>query len=624
MQEQQIIIKNGRFFDGKGSPATTKNLQVSNGRVVKISDEDIPAPAGAKVIDAEGKWVVPGFIDIHTHYDAEVEAMPSLHESLRHGVTTVFMGSCSLSAAVGDPVDIADMFTRVEAIPYEHLLPLMKEGKTWETHAEYVDHLNSLPLGPNVASFVGYSAVRAQAMGLERALNAKAKPTEAELEKMEEVIEEGYEAGFLGLSLNGLYWDKMGGDRFRSKCLPSTYASWKELRRMVSGVRKRGLNLQAIPNISTKYQIFIYAAFSAGLFVRDALKTSIVSIMDIRSNRLIWRVLSGLGWAVNKLLGGKFRYQFLPVPFDLWADGFENVVFEEFGAGAAGLHLETVAERRKLFQDEGYRRTFNRQWNNPFIPKVFHRNFSKATVMDCPDSSLVGKTFREIGTMQGKSEVDAFLDLLIEHGNQLRWYTVTGNDRPKPLAAMMNSDSSLLGFSDAGAHLRNMAFYNFPLRMLRFVNDAEQRGEPVMPLEKAVHKLTGELGEWFQIEAGTLEEGKRADLVVIDPAHLDYRVEEMHEERIPEFGNFLRLVRRNPEAVPAVVVNGKLVAEAGEVLPEIGRTVGAGQFLRATSTESSARASRAANAGSASTRSKQEQARILSDRAAFVSADHPS
>ena len=579
---QHTLIKNGIFFDGKGTPGATKHVLIRDGQVARISDTEIEAPRDATIIDAAGKWVMPGFIDIHTHYDAEVEAIPSLHESLRHGVTTVFMGSCSLSAAVGDATDIADMFTRVEAIPYEHLLPLMKERKTWETHAEYAEHLDSLPLGPNVSSFVGYSAVRSKVMGLERALDAKAKPTEAELQEMEQTIEEGYEAGFLGLSLNGLYWDKMGGDRFRSKCLPSTYASWKELRRMVRGVRKRGLNLQAIPNVSTKYQIFIYAAFSAGLFVRDALKTSIVSIMDIRSNRLIWRVLSGLGWAVNKVFGGKFRYQFLPVAFDLWADGFENVVFEEFGAGAAGLHLETMAERRKLFQDEGYRRQFNRQWNNPFIPKVFHRNFAKATVMECPDSSLVGKTFREIGVMQGKSEVDAFLDLLVEYGNDLRWYTVTGNDRPKPLATLMNSESNLIGFSDAGAHLRNMAFYNYPLRMLKFVKDAEDRGEPVMPLEKAVHKLTGEIGEWFQIDAGTLEEGKRADLVIVDPKHLDYRVDEIYEEAIPELGDYIRLVRRNPDAVPAVMVNGTFVAVDGEVLPDVGKTIGPGRFLRAT------------------------------------------
>ena len=109
-----------------------------------------------------------------------------------------------------------------------------------------------------------------------------------------------------------------------------------------------------------------------------------------------------------------------------------------------------------------------------------------------------------------------------------------------------------------------------------------------MPLEKAVRKLTGEIAEWFQVDAGTLEPGSRADVVVVDPEHLDYRVEEMHEEPIPELGNYVRLVRRNPGAVPAVLVNGVLVAEQGEVLPEIGKTKRAGHFLRATSSRAPA------------------------------------
>jgi N-acyl-D-aspartate/D-glutamate deacylase len=577
----EVLIENGLFFDGKGSPPVKRHVRVQDGLVAQISESPLVPSPDARVVDAAGSWVMPGFIDIHTHYDAEIEAVPSLHESLRHGVTTVFIGSCSLSAAVGDATDIADMFTRVEAIPYEHLLPLMKSRKTWNTHAEYVTHLESLPLGPNVTSFVGYSAVRAKVMGLERALDAKATPTESELAEMERVITEGYDAGFIGLSLNGLYWDKMGGDRFRSKCLPSTYASWKELRRMVATVRRRHLNLQAIPNVSTKYEVIIYALFSASLFLREALKTSIVSIMDIRSNRLMWRLLRVFAWASNTVLGGKFRFQLLPVPFDLWADGFENVVFEEFGAGAAGLHLSTMAERRKLFLDPSYRSTFRSQWRNPLIPKVFHRNFGHAVIKKCPDESLVGKTVHQVAESENKSDVDAFLDLLILHGNELRWYTMVGNDRPKPLAALMADGSSLVGFSDAGAHLRNMAFYNFGLRMLRFVKDAEASGEPVMPMEEAVRKLTGELGEWYQIDAGTLEVGKRADLLIVDPNGLTKAVDEMHEASIPELGDYVRLVRRNPEAVPLVMVNGQIVAERGQVLPEIGKSQGAGRFLRA-------------------------------------------
>jgi N-acyl-D-aspartate/D-glutamate deacylase len=578
-----FLIRGGEVFDGTGAPRRRADLRIEGARVAEISPDPLAPRPGEAVVEAEGCWVVPGFIDIHTHYDAEVELNPSLHESLRHGITTVCMGSCSLSAAVGDPTDIADMFTRVEAIPYEHLHPLMQR-KSWDTHAEYAAHLDALPLGPNVASFVGYSAVRAAVLGLERSLDPKVRPTDAELDRMQAMVEEGYDAGYLGLSLNTLYWDKMGGDRFRSRCLPSTYATWRELRRMIATARRRDLNLQVIPNISTRYELLFYAAFSMGFGLRRALKTSLVSIMDLRSNRQIWRLLRLLGWAFNRVFGARFRYQLLPVPFDLWADGFENVVFEEFGAGAAGLHLQTAAERKRLFDDPEYRRTFKRQWRNPILPRVYHRNFAFARVMACPDSSLVGKTFREIGEARGVDEVDAFLDLIGRYGAELRWYTVTGNDRAEPLARLIDDRHVLIGFSDAGAHLRNMAFYNFPLRMLRFVRDAEADGEPVMSIEHAVHRLTGELADWFDLDAGRLAPGARADVVVLDPRGLDARVDAVEEAPMPEFGGMPRLVRRNPAAVTGVWVNGVRVVEQGEPGPDIGSSRRAGRFLRTRST----------------------------------------
>lgn len=585
MSTNRVLIQNGLLFDGSGRAPRQRDVLVAEGKVAEISEAPLPPPPETRVIDGAGCWVTPGFIDIHTHYDGEVEALPSLPESLRHGVTTVFLGSCSLAVAMGTPEDLADQFTRVEGIPRDRLLEILEQKKTWSAYPDYVEHFSRVPLGPNVTSFVGYSAVRSHVMGLERSLTPGLKPSPEEMKRIESLVTDGLDAGCLGVSTNTLYWDKMGGERFNSRCLPCTYASWGEMAKVVDIARKRDRVYQTIPNISTKYELFFVAFLSAGFFLRKALKTSLVSMMDIRSNRQIYRGLQALGFIFNHIIGGNFRYQALPTPFDLYADGMDLVVFEEFGAGAASLHLQyDAAARKKLINEPGYRSWFKRQWVNPFLPKVFHRNFGMASVLACPDPSVVGKTFKEIAEARGQHEVDAFLDLVSEHGTKLRWYTMMGNDRKDALGSILNTKSAQVGFSDAGAHLRNMAYYNFPLRMLKLVNDAQRDGAPIMPVEKAVWRLTGELADWYGLDAGHLEVGKRADLVVIDPEKLDASVDAMHEEPVAELGGYRRLVRRNDETVRAVLVNGKLACESGRFSESIGRELGFGRFLGARPT----------------------------------------
>ncbi len=139
-----------------------------------------------------------------------------------------------------------------------------------------------------------------------------------------------------------------------------------------------------------------------------------------------------------------------------------------------------------------------------------------------------------------------------------------------------------LGFSDAGAHLRNMAFYNFGLRLLRRVRDAERSGNPFMSVEQAVHRLTGELADWYDLDAGHLREGDRADLVVIDPAHLDESLDAYAESLVAEYDNLSRMVNRNDEAVTAVFVGGEFVFGEGQPAPALG-TRRTGRFLRASS-----------------------------------------
>lgn len=574
------IIAGGLVFDGKGNAPIAADVGLRGDHVAAI-DRDLPRGPDTRIIDARGRWVVPGFIDLHTHYDAELEVGPGLPESVRHGVTTVMLGSCSLSLAVGSPDDLCDMYCRVEGMPDALVRPVLHACKTWDGHRDYFHHLAALPLGPHVCSFVGHSAIRAHVMGLARALDRRVRPGERELAGMEALVREGLDEGYVGLSIQTLPWDKMGGDKdYRSRPLPSTFARWSEHRRLLRQVRARERVFQGVPNVSTKWNVILFMLESLPL-LRKPLKTTVISMMDLCGQRGIHRVIGLLSRALNGLFGADFRWQALPEPFDLWADGIDLVVFEEFGAGAAALHLRDQADRARLLTDPTYRAWFRRQWTSAFLPRVFHRQLGWAEILDCPDRALVGRSFADVAAERGSHEVDVFLDLVAQHGSKLRWYTVMANDRARPLEWIMRHPDVLIGFSDAGAHLRQMAHYNFPLRMLRRVREAERAGRPFMSVARAVWRLTGELADWLGLEAGTLEAGKRADVVVIDPEGLGEAVEQVHEEPIAGLGDYVRLVRRNDQAIDAVFVSGRLAVERGMPLPALGRERGFGTVLRA-------------------------------------------
>jgi len=574
------VIENGLVFDGRGGDPVLRHLGIRDGRVAAISETPLAAEQSTQVVDARGRWVMPGFVDLHTHYDAELEVSPSLSESVRHGVTTIFMGSCSLGASLGRPEDIADIFCRVEGIPRDIMLPLLEERKDWETLGEYFEHLETMPLGPNVASFVGHSNLRMYVMGFDRSVQPKVRPTQEELEKMETLLEEALDLGYLGLSIQTLPWDKLDGDRFPARPLPSYFAPWSEYRRFTRILRARERVFQGVPNITTKVNVLLFLAESVGLF-RKSLRTTIISLMDIIADRTVVKIVPLLTRLFNRFLGADFRLQALPNLFDVWSDGMQLVVFEEFGAGTEAINHADLDERARLLRDPDYRKRFRKQWTNFLAPKVYHRNFKYSEVQGCPDTSLIGKSFATIAEERGCHVVDAFLDLAAEHGEQLRWYSVMANDRRGPLEYISSHPDVLIGFSDAGAHLRNMAHYNFPLRLLKLARDAELRGEPFMTMGQAVHRVTAEIAEWFHLDVGVLEVGKRADVVVVNPAHLDSTLDDAHEASMENFGGLKRLVRRNDATVDAVYVGGRLAVRNGQPVPELGVERGFGQLLRA-------------------------------------------
>src|SRR5208283_3323531 len=158
-----VIIRDGLWFDGTGSAPQTRTLGIRDGIVSSIS---------------AGPLDETGCAEVHTHYDAEVLLDPGLRESVRHGVTTVLLGMCSLSTVYANSDDAADLFSRVEAVPREYVYGALNSNKTWSTAAEYIEAIDALPLGPNVGSLLGHSDLRTAVLGLDRATDATVRPTD--------------------------------------------------------------------------------------------------------------------------------------------------------------------------------------------------------------------------------------------------------------------------------------------------------------------------------------------------------------------------------------------------------------------------------------------------------------
>ncbi len=579
-----VIIQDGLLFDGTGSAPQTRTLGIRDGKVCAVSSAPLDETGCQEVIDAAGKWVLPGFIDVHTHYDAEVLLDPGLRESVRHGVTTVLLGNCSLSTVYADTNDTADLFSRVEAVPRQFVLGALEAKKTWSSAAEYVEALDELPLGPNVSSLIGHSDLRTAVLGLGRATDDDVEVTEAELDRMATLLQEALDAGLLGMSGMDAAIDKLDGDRYRSRALPSTFATWRERRRLIAVLRKRGRILQSAPDVNNPLSGLLFFLASSRIFGRrKGVRMSLLVSADAKSMPAAAHVFGPLTRLANAVLGSQVRFQHLPVPFKLYSDGIDLPVFEEFGAGTAALHLRDQLQRNELLADVDYRRRFRREFDRLKLgPSLWHRDFHDAVIVECPDKTLIGKSFGTIADERQLHPLDAFLDVLVENGERnVRWTTTVANHRRKQLDKLAAEPSIHMGFSDAGAHLRNMAFYNYPLRMLKRVLDADRSGTPFLSIQRAVYRLTAEVADWFGLDAGTLRLGDRADFVVIDPAGLDESVDGYYEEEVSFYGGLRRMVNRNDAAVVATGVGGEVVYRGGVFRDGYGTTVKSGRFLRA-------------------------------------------
>jgi len=503
-----LVIRNGTVIDGTGNPGRVADVAVSEGRIVAVGEVTEP---GENEIDAAGLIVAPGFVDVHTHFDAQVFWDTTLSPSPLHGVTTVISGNCGFTIA---PLEaehgeyMMEMLARVEGMP----LTSLQEGVpwNWRTFGEYLDAIDGT-LMPNAGFLVGHSALRRTVMG-ERSVGEFA--SEDELQSMKELLAESISAGGLGFSSS---WAKTHNDA-DGEAVPSRHASENELIELCSVLRDSdAVALEFIPTIE-RFDNEVYQLLTDMSVAADKPLNWNVIFVNARQADLIEEKLQASNYAARQ--GGRVIALTAPMP------AVSRLCFE------SGFLLDTLygwtepmalpaEEKIALLSDPERRKALDEDAQKPSAFRGVAR-WERLTVGEVTKESLKhleGRTIGEIADETGKSPWDTLCEIVVEDDLKTGLYPPAAGDNDESWAlrqALWNDDRCLIGASDAGAHLDFLATFNYSTYML-----AAARDRNLLSLESAVNKLTDVPARLYGLkERGRVEEGWWADLVVFDAAEV--------------------------------------------------------------------------------------------------------
>jgi len=362
------LIRNALVFDGSGEAPRQEDIALKNGEIA-ARGRALPESQAGRVIDGEGKWLMPGLLDIHTHLDLEVDLEPGLPEVVRHGTTTVVVGNCSLGTCFGQQVEgdqnpIVDCFTRVENIP-KSVLQKCVDAVSWSDTGAYMDHFDDIPLGPNVGAFLPHSMLRVEVMGLQESISRE--PTEAELSQMESLLSQAMDQGYLGMSTDGLPFHYLANQPHTDKRIPTQFASFGEMKRLLKVVRDRGRVWQTTPILENRAKAFLFFLLTSGRLFGKTLKTSALSaVRFVLAPNASKAFLGFASLANSRLLKGDIHFQALGTNFRIWSDGIVSPLFEELASTTQLIAKEydDVAGRRALLDDPEFVAEFRCDWHH--------------------------------------------------------------------------------------------------------------------------------------------------------------------------------------------------------------------------------------------------------------------
>jgi N-acyl-D-aspartate/D-glutamate deacylase len=549
----ETLIRGALVVDGTGAPARREDIGVSGGKIV-------PPGTAKKTLNAEGLVLAPGFIDPHTHYDAQICWDGATTPSSWHGVTTVVMGNCGVGIAPCRPaareIAMRDL-VNVEAIPFEVLNAGITWG--WETFPQYMDAAARRNPTLNLAFLAPLTPFRHYVMGeasMERAA------TSEETTRISSLLDEAVAAGAFGWS-STLLNQHMG---YGARPLACRNASREELKAYCKVLRERGKGA-------------IEFAMTRQISVLEQPELELLDCLLEESRRPVTLIAmfdrddlpEALRTTMRKLepmIARGARPQTSPLPLTR-----ELVMRSPFAFAAFPSWKRLFADTSKEAQAAVYRdAAFRKQFREDLQRPASFADWARITLHEVKSPHLKryeGKTVAEIANERAVDGVDALLDVTLEDDLENEFTVQSWNTRTDRMAELLNDRSVLLGLGDGGAHLDMLCDSGYPT----FVLGTWVRERKVLSLEEAVRRMTSDPADFFGIrDRGRIAPGMAADLVLFDPATVGMaaRPERLHD--LPANGK--RMVKRS-RGIEMTMVNGVVTWEKGSLAG-----VAAGKVLR--------------------------------------------
>ncbi|MBI3801728.1 MAG: amidohydrolase family protein [Deltaproteobacteria bacterium] len=571
MADYDLLIKNGTIIDGLRMPAFRGDVGIRNGKIVAMGNIQGTA---TRVIDATGRIVAPGFMDIHTHYDAALSGGtkwdPYATLSGWHGVTTVAIGNCGFGFAPVRPEDrerAMRRMERTESIP----LSCMQAGMRWdwETFPQFMDSLDRGGLGVNAASLVPYSPLRAWVLGNDAARDPKYKTKPGQVEEIKNILREGLQAGGFGFSASF----SMANRDYDGGYLPTHVAPREEFLEMAKVMRE--FNRGSIE--------WTMGHALQGLGMDFLLELAKTSGRPVNWNAVIYDPTSPNTWR-EQLAWTEKAYReapvlavniCMPIEFEFTLETIG--LFDQLPAWNEAT-VGTLAERKAKLADPARRAALKRDMEKAptLMPgtspdgeqgqvRMFRWDETFVDDVHLPENkSLKGRTIGELAKEQGKHPIDTLLDLSVAEDLKTT-FAMQGfiNNDEEALTTIIKHPLCLIGASDGGAHTKFLTLGRYPTHFLaHWVRDKK-----IMTLEEAHWRLSAMLGWAIGIrDRGWLREGMPADIVVYELDKLAVRPMETIQD-LPD-GDWRRV--QKADGYNYLIVNGQVTFEDGKctgVLP---------------------------------------------------------